>query len=903
MYSEDKFLITIDEEDRTLDIEKIDWSDKTIDIYFCNKPGECYSYGKKGKRVSYYNKPNVIDPNTYRIQWNGNYLNNIEKILDFGKHLRVFYFNEAVGRVYPKSLLKIEKNALGETNIEHMLSYLHSLAKNIGDEENDFLDKQYEKISYVSRQSVLYKYLNGISPEKRDNNHTLIFPFGLNLSQEAAVKKALTHQVSIIEGPPGTGKTQTILNIIVNLIMQNKTVAIASNNNSATKNVYDKLESYGLSFFTSVLGNVDNQKLFFENQNGVYPENFSILENNTYKPSRSELEQRVEKIREMLQAQNDIAKAKKELDDLNLEKKYFMETYVQEDSNIEVYKDKFLGMGMDKMFSLLGEMERLKAMNKEFNFIFKLRSMFKYQIFSFDIYRYTIDSISLLLQKCFYEYQENRLQDFIAEKELFLEGSSYKHLLEQYQEDSMLLLRYHLAQKYDLEVKRKIFDSFVLRSDHQSFTKEYPVILSTTHSLRNCTQEEVLYDYLIIDEASQVDIVAGALALSCAKNVVIVGDNKQLPHVVDKNMQDVSDEIYYVSKPKEWFHFRHSLLSSVSLAWYDAPKTMLKEHYRCHPKIIDFCNKKFYNNELIILSNDDSEGKDPLVFRNTVEGNHARGNSNQRQIDEIKKEIFPFVNLENTGVISPFRAQIERVKKDEEIDQKTGIEIDTVHKYQGREKDIIVITTVVDKENTFADDPNLLNVAISRAKKQLFVVVSDREKNRNMKDLVNYIKYNKFEIIEGKIYSIFDLLYKNYSPYLEKYLHKIKKISKYKSENLMAIVIEEVLSDEIYSNFSYIHNYPLSKLIRDTSLLTLEESNFVYSSSHIDFLIYNMIDKQPVLAVEVDGTTFHANNPQQLMRDQIKNNILNKYEIPLKRFATDGSEEKKKLKEKLKEIV
>ncbi|WP_278286707.1 AAA domain-containing protein, partial [Clostridium sp. LS] len=38
----------------------------------------------------------------------------------------------------------------------------------------------------------------------------------------------------------------------------------------------------------------------------------------------------------------------------------------------------------------------------------------------------------------------------------------------------------------------------------------------------------------------------------------------------------------------------------------DVPKTLLKEHYRCHPKIIDFCNKKFYDNQLIILTNENS---------------------------------------------------------------------------------------------------------------------------------------------------------------------------------------------------------------------------------------------------------------------------------------------------------
>ncbi|WP_375141721.1 AAA domain-containing protein [Bacillus sp. EB600] len=62
--------------------------------------------------------------------------------------------------------------------------------------------------------------------------------------------------------------------------------------------------------------------------------------------------------------------------------------------------------------------------------------------------------------------------------------------------------------------------------------KEYPVILSTTHSLRNSPEKNYLFDYVIIDEASQVDLITGALALSCVKNAVIVGDVKQLPNVI-----------------------------------------------------------------------------------------------------------------------------------------------------------------------------------------------------------------------------------------------------------------------------------------------------------------------------------------------------------------------------------
>ncbi len=76
---------------------------------------------------------------------------------------------------------------------------------------------------------------------------------------------ALSNNISIIEGPPGTGKTQTILNVIANLIVQNKTVAIVSNNNAAVFNVWEKLKKYGYGIVVASLGNNDNRASFFNN--------------------------------------------------------------------------------------------------------------------------------------------------------------------------------------------------------------------------------------------------------------------------------------------------------------------------------------------------------------------------------------------------------------------------------------------------------------------------------------------------------------------------------------------------------------------------------------------------------------------------------------------------------------
>lgn len=76
------------------------------------------------------------------------------------------------------------------------------------------------------------------------------------------------------------------------------------------------------------------------------------------------------------------------------------------------------------------------------------------------------------------------------------------------------------------------------------------------------------------------------------------------------------------------------------------------------------------------------------------------------------------------GVIAPYRNQVYKLK--EELN-RPEIDISTVHKFQGREKDVIVLSTVDDIVTSFSDDPNLLNVAVSRAKKELVVVASEME--------------------------------------------------------------------------------------------------------------------------------------------------------------------------------
>lgn len=333
------------------------------------------------------------------------------------------------------------------------------------------------------------------------------------------------------------------------------------------------------------------------------------------------------------------------------------------------------------------------------------------------------------------------------------------------------------------------------------------------------------------------------------------------------------------------------------------PKTLLREHYRCHPKIIEFCNRTFYHNQLIVLT-DHTDKRPPLLVYKTPPGNHARERMNQRQIDIIKQEIIPQEKLETVdlGIVTPYRNQTNALQK---AFEGTTIKADTVDKFQGRENEVIILATVDNEISAFTDNPNRLNVAVSRAIEQLILVVNgnDSEKDNNITDLIRYIDYNNFKVVESTLNSIFDYLYKGYEEKRTEIISKARKVSEFDSENVMHALIKEVLSDDHFSKYDVLLHFPVRNLIKDFS--KLNEIEYKYANhplTHLDFLIYNKLGKSPVLAVEVDGFTYHGQGSRQEERDRIKDRILEKYGLSLLRFATNGSNEKMKLINKLSEI-
>ncbi len=915
-------LIVINGRIRTSQIESCRYeAPSRYRIVFAGNPKE-YAYG--ADKVLWLKNPESLVPAIYQLAHNGRRLTNIAAIFKFCDYTQTYWhirFENGTEKSYKGSDLQVTASCLADPASHNIFRYLQQVAAANalpGDDGTALLAKQYDKVRFVSDETALATYLNpGLFRPQTYAKRRLIYPFGCNASQLKAVQKAFEHSVSVIQGPPGTGKTQTILNIIANILVAGKTVLVVSSNNSATDNVLEKLIKYEFGFLAAPLGNSANKQRFIESQENEkqYPE--ALASWHFTEANRPEYLERIDRqialLNDLFAKQERLAIARQELQALETERRHFEREIGTPGHKIVLRKTGSIPRLTRLWFDLqqFAEDTTLHSgffgnMRQKFRWTaLRLRSRQLLEGLSRDFFRRDLSAVISDIQTAIYDAKHRALRSEIAALEAYVASQHAEEQTKLLSERSMLYLKNALHRKYGADHSKPIFLSSDLYFKAREMLNEYPVVLSTTFSARNSLSPETTYDYVIMDEASQVSIETGALALSVARNAVIVGDTMQLPNVVTPEAGLKLDEIAaQFTIPESYDCARNSFLESVCRVIPDVPQTLLKEHYRCHPKIIDFCNRKFYGGNLVIMTRDNGES-DVVCAVKTVEGNHDSHHVNQREIDVIRKEVLPTLSYEgeHIGIIAPYNAQVDALQQH----LGTTIDIATVHKFQGREKNAIVMCTVDNQISDFVDDPNLLNVAVSRARQKFCLVVTGnkQQKSGNIGDLLAYIEYNNFTATESKIRSIFDCLYKQYTEARMAYLSTRKRISEYDSENLTYALIEEILcNNAAMRHLDVVCHLPLRMLIRDFSLLNEIERRYAENSlTHVDFLIYNKVGKQPVLAIETDGFSYHRESSRQKERDRMKDRILELYGIPCERLSTKDCNERERIESRLKEIL
>ena len=897
----DNNLILIKGEDKTASVTS--WRfDRHKPVVFITFNGQ-KEYPYNTAYVEFLKNPEIIELDDRIALKDGAPLSGAKQLQFFEQYCRVVY-KSRYKELVPSSSIRIVKSAFHVPESKNCFEYLKQIAIRVGlvNAGHNILAQSYEKIEFVREDSVLAAFLSGkYDKELVEKNTSIVYPFGFNLSQKKAVDNALCNPISIIEGPPGTGKTQTILNIIANAVMRGESVAVVSSNNSATANVLEKLKKYGVDFIAAPLGSSANREAFIESQNLNLPDMSAWREATSDLSTMREDEVELDK---MLNLQNELSAITAEQDTLEKEYAHFGDYYatLNLDGDMPQFSRRTAAA---KILAFIAEYELLLQDEAKLGFFKKLALRFTYGLKNFKFYGQSVENITPYCQNMYYGRRLAEIKKRKIELEASLSAFDFDAKMKSYSAMSMTAFKASLAKKYGAVSTRAYFEAEDLWKHSEGFIKDYPVVLSTTYSLRASLSSGFVYDYVIVDEASQVDLATGALALSCAKKTVIVGDLKQLPNVVNDEQKQITDSVFEQYGLSEAYRYSdHSLLSSVVSLFPNAPHVLLKEHYRCHPEIIGFCNQRFYNNELIVLTKPKSD-RQPLMVYRTAAGNHARNRVNQRQIDVITNEVFPDQGLNasdgSVGIVTPYRNQADELQK---VFAGTTVKADTADKFQGQERSVMIFSTVDNEIGEFASDPNRLNVAVSRAVDQFIVVTdgNDNDKTSPIHELIGYIQYHNHEVIDSDIHSVFDYLYHSYADAREVAMRKYGRVSEVDSENLMYTVIRDVLSKSDYSKYDVVMHVPLRMILNDLTKLNTRELAFATNHlTHVDFLIFSRLTHQPILVVEVDGFAYH-NNEKQRERDQVKNTILEKYNVPILRLSTVGSGEKQKLVSVLESI-
>ena len=243
-----------------------------------------------------------------------------------------------------------------------------------------------------------------------------------------------------------------------------------------------------------------------------------------------------------------------------------------------------------------------------------------------------------------------------------------------------------------------------------------PLLYGTTlQSVHHLPLEQCLFDLLIVDEASQCDVISVIPALWRAKRVLVIGDDKQLSPIY--GMEHDLDERLGETIPSSLRFTRNSFFSRC--AQLSRP-ILLRDHHRSRPEIISLSNQLFYDKKLKPVR----KNKDGAVQWFDI--------SSQTFQEEAEAEwILSFVEKYSerwkqkkysVGIVAPFRSQVHRLQK-----ILPSVRIDTAHRFQGEECDIMILSLCVasglsQRQWGFIEAPELINVAITRAKERLVIV-------------------------------------------------------------------------------------------------------------------------------------------------------------------------------------
>ena len=652
-----------------------------------------------------------------------------------------------------------------------------------------------DKPSGIHRETVLnvinqeFLESNGQNEIKSQNDKISDFfpitPLNLSDSQEDVIRKIEENDFLSVFGPPGTGKSQTIVNVIAHLVANNKTVLFASRMDKAVDVVAERLNALKAPYLALRAGRANYQRqLNMELQELLSNKvDLNIDANDNLSADVDDMKELLKDIKRMEESVLSI---------LSLEKKYtqiYEEFEAAKDSISDmvliVQKIKFEELeNAKKIFSVIEDIEN----KHKKNILDKLKLFFDYRklkkilklnkVINSDILKRLPFELNIALE----EAKLTSIEDKIMSKgnlhqllkRIKLLKSKQKKLaidilknkrrtaLKNILSDPQKRRRLMIHSKSLVSRKANLQNRVLEKEDFKPLLTAFPCWCTTTYAISSSLPlKPAMFDVAIIDEASQCDIASCIPVLFRAKKAIIVGDDKQLPHLsfLEKAKEQSFLNQYGIDdKYQLMWRFRDNSMFDLA-NYYSTTPVLLDEHFRSPSPIIGFSNQEFYGGKMKIMS-PDLDNKNALELRIVKDGRvDYDATRNTPECEEVVKTIQEIIiNDKNNekpvsiGVISPFRAQVDLIKKailkvfDGDTILRHGIDVGTAHTFQGDERDIMLLSwTFAPNSHSqsliFAQKPNLFNVAITRARHKLINFIS-RDINELPEGILrNYLEY------------------------------------------------------------------------------------------------------------------------------------------------------------------
>jgi len=630
----------------------------------------------------------------------------------------------------------------------------------------------------------------------------------LNQSQKEAVSMAFEKDLTIITGPPGTGKSQVVINLLANSIANDHSVIFVSKNNKAIDAVQSRFKEILDKPYDDYLLRFGAQREIRDNTIPILRRFLALGESNSLQNENEILQElnidisnditRVEtlgkKINSIPILEDEVEGKQNDLQHLNSQRENWLNSINKEYKELFINNNFEIKIGISELGLLI---QKINNWNKNYfsHLFFKVFYKKTFQrtieqinkkqaevIFNLLEYEapWLVPDISILvsakknltylleLKKISYELNKKN-SDICSKKKEIEENkqkiNDLKSNQEQYQQEieetkQGLLPKGIQALKYNINQRLLNLNADNLRNfinyipgggNNDAFiecaellTNDFNAICLSSLSVKNSTPlTEGLFDLLIIDEASQCDIASAIPLIYRAKKVVVIGDPLQLKHIT--KIQDYEEQ-YILSE----LNLHNSNLNYVKESLFDycnhignkkpsaIGRVFLKEHYRCHPEIINFPNMYIYpqglNQTMEIKTFDDQykieeKGIYWININNSQMSENRNCNINERnECIRLTRHLVSRNPTAKIGIATPFRHQCEDIKRALDVEQNNQIQIDTIHGYQGDEKDIMILSLVVTNNSRaskarFINQNNyLINVAMTRAKGALYII-------------------------------------------------------------------------------------------------------------------------------------------------------------------------------------